>query len=71
MTVKGGAYEVRMLSCCLSVLFYGGWCDVTVKVGAYEMGGGWGKENKKTRTRKRGALARVLRMRLLTLNPKP
>ena len=32
---------------------------MTVKVGAYEMGGGWGKENKKTRTRKRGVLARV------------
>ena len=69
MTVKGGAYEVRMLSCCLSVLFYGGWCDVTVKVGAYEMGGGRGKQNNKRRTRKRGVLARGLRMRLV--NPKP
>ena len=44
-------------------------CDASVKVGAYEMGGGWGKENKKTRTRKRGVLARGLRMRLF--NPKP
>ena len=29
------------------------------------MGGGWGKENKKTRTRKRGVLARGLRTYLM------
>ena len=43
------------------------YCDASVKAGAYEMGGGRGKQNKKTRTRKRGVLARGPRMRLVNL----